>query len=490
VDGPEKPALGGDAAELAALRARVALLEAQLGRRREGTVEREEFLRRAFEDAPIGMALVGLDERIREANASLCAMLGYTHAELLEKTVPEITHPDDRLVEAQPKGDMKAGESLSFVVEKRYVRADGSTLLGRLSVTALHDEQMRPIWFLGQLEDVTRERAAEQARFTREQQFRALFDHAFDAYVLVAAEGRVQGLNGPARLLFPGLAQGDAVPGAIAAAVAQLLDPRAVELPPVAELRIETPRGVVEAEGRFARIPLSEGRGGMVALRDVTARRRAERSLETALADVSRTLSEREILLKEVHHRVKNNLQIISSLLAMQADRADEVTQSALRESVMRVRSMGLIHQLLYSSDNFASVDLARYASDLAAQVRSTLDRDARIAVESSPVRVPLETAIPVGLVLNELLTNALKHGRSADGVCRVTVRVHETPGHVVLEVQDAGPGLPPDFEARRRSSLGQRVMRGLTDQLGGQLSHRSEGGAHFVLRVPPSRGG
>jgi PAS domain S-box-containing protein len=488
VDGPEKVPPGGVEAELGALRARVALLESQLGRRREGPIEREEFLRRAFEDAPIGMALVGLDERIREANASLCAMLGYSRDELLAKTVPEITHPDDRAVEAQPKGEMKAGQSLSFVVEKRYVRADGSTLLGRLSVTALHDEHLRPVWFLGQLEDVTRERAAEQARFTREQQFRALFDHAPDAYVLVGADGRVQGLNGPARLLFPDLSFADAVPEAIAAAVAQLLDARAVELPKVAELAIETPRGVVETEGRFARIPLSEGRGAMVALRDVTARRQAERALEAALADVSRTLSEREILLKEVHHRVKNNLQIISSLLAMQADGTDAATQSALRESVLRVRSMGLIHQLLYGSDNFASVDLARYAADLSSQVRATLDRDARVQVTAEPVRVPLETAIPVGLVLNELLTNALKHGRSADGVCRIEVRVRDSASDLVLEVSDEGPGLPPDFEARRRSSLGQRVMRALTGQLGGQLTHRSEHGAHFVLRVPKAR--
>ncbi len=150
------------------LRARVALLEAQLGRRREGVPDRDEVLRRAFEDAPIGMALVGVDERIAEANAALCHMLGYTRDELVRRTVPEITHPDDLTVEARPKDEMRAGASLAFVIEKRYVRADGTVLLGRLSVSALLDEHGRPAYYLGQLEDVTREREAERALRERE----------------------------------------------------------------------------------------------------------------------------------------------------------------------------------------------------------------------------------------------------------------------------------------------------------------------------------
>ncbi|MFO0626201.1 MAG: PAS domain S-box protein [Polyangiales bacterium] len=138
------------------LRARVALLEAQLGRRREGFPDRDEVLRRAFEDAPIGMALVGLDERIVEANAALCHMLGYPRDELVRRTVPQITHPDDVCLEARPKDEMRAGASLAFVIEKRYLRADGSVLVGRLSVSALLDEHGRPAYYLGQLEDVTR----------------------------------------------------------------------------------------------------------------------------------------------------------------------------------------------------------------------------------------------------------------------------------------------------------------------------------------------
>jgi PAS domain S-box-containing protein len=472
-------------ARVRALEARVAMLEHQLGRRRPGTYDRDEFLVRAFEDAPIGMALVGVDERILEANASLCAMLGYSHGELLRKTVPDITHPDDRLVEAQPKGEMKTGEALSFVVEKRYLRADGTVLTGRLSVTALYDEQLKPAYFLGQLEDVTRERAAEAARLTREAQFRTLFDHAPDALVVIDSGGVVQSINGPARRLWPDLSPGDLPPTVLQQSTTELL--AGDSLPPPSapfDLRIASADGVFEGEVRVAPLRLPDGRGLLVAIRDVTERRRAERALEAALADISRTLAEREVLLKEVHHRVKNNLQIVSSLLGMQADRATGATQAALTDSVRRVRSMGLIHQMLYSDGDLSKIELGQYARSLVAQLRSSLGAAALVEVEADRVEVSVDKAIPCGLILNELVTNALKHGRSADGTCRLQVHVRGDAKAFAMTVADQGPGLPADFESRERKSLGLQVIRALVRQLGAHLSHRSGDGAAFTLEV------
>ncbi len=472
-------------AQVRALEARVAMLEHQLGRQRPGTYDRDEFLVRAFEDAPIGMALVGLDERILEANASLCAMLGYGHRELLQKTVPEITHPDDLLVEARPKGEMKEGQSLSFVVEKRYVRSDGSVLTGRLSVTALYDEKLQPAYFLGQLEDVTRERDAERARLTREAQFRTLFDHAPDALVLIDARGAVQNINGPAQLLWPDLNPGDLPPAELSQASAALLA-ASPTLPPSDpfDIRIETRDSAFEGDGRVAPLPLPDGRGLLVAIRDVTARRQAERALAAALADVSRTLEEREVLLKEVHHRVKNNLQIVSSLLGMQADRATGETQIALTDSVQRVRSMALIHQMLYSDGDLAKVELGQYARSLVGQIRSSLGSSAEVAVEADRVEISVESAIPCGLILNELVTNALKHGSSADGVCRLRVEVRGEAQAFSVTVSDRGNGLPADFDSRQRQSLGLQVIRALVRQLGARLTHRNEGGAVFTLQT------
>jgi two-component system cell cycle sensor histidine kinase/response regulator CckA len=159
--------------ELARLRQRIEVLEQQLGKARTGVHDRDEFLRRAFEDAPIGMALVDLDERIVEANAALCQMLGYAREQLLQKRVPEITHPDDYSTEQQPKDDMNDGTTASFRIEKRYLRSDGSVMVGRLSVSALYDEHAKPVYFIGQLEDVTRERAL-QAQLVQAQRLDSL----------------------------------------------------------------------------------------------------------------------------------------------------------------------------------------------------------------------------------------------------------------------------------------------------------------------------
>ncbi len=466
----------GERVRIAELERRIAMLEAQLGRRRTGVYDREDFLTRAFEDAPIGMALVGLNERILEANASLCHMLGYTRDELLTKTVPDITHPDDANVEAQPKGAMKDGVALSFVVEKRYVRSDGSVLTGRLSVSALYDEHARPAYFLGQLEDVTREREAELARLMHETQFRALFDHAPDALLLFGADGQLSRVNGLAERLLH--SEGGVVPVQIEKAVrAVMAQPALARLGALEHLVSELGSETVESEARFGPIPLLDGEGVLVALRDITERRRAERALEAALSDVSRTLAEREVLLKEVHHRVKNNLQVISSLLDMQADSSDDTTRHALRDSVHRVRSMALIHQMLYSGDDLSNVDLGDYARALATQLKGALDAHSRLEMCTEHIDISVEDAIACGLIMNELVTNALKHGRSADGHCHLGVALTRDGELVKLSVSDEGPGLPADFETRQRGSLGMQVVRALVKQLGGKLTHMSRTG-------------
>ncbi|RLB54379.1 MAG: hypothetical protein DRJ42_09390, partial [Deltaproteobacteria bacterium] len=149
----------------------------------------QEFFQRAFEDAPIGMALVGVDERIVGANVALCRMLGYSREELLRLTVPQITHPDDLAVEVEFKAEAFGGGPGTFRVEKRYVRADGTVLIGRLSVSTIVDDDGAPRFFVGQLEDVTRERRAEEARRASEALFRALVENTTEVFVVVGADG-------------------------------------------------------------------------------------------------------------------------------------------------------------------------------------------------------------------------------------------------------------------------------------------------------------
>ena len=199
------------------------------------------------------------------------------------------------------------------------------------------------------------------------------------------------------------------------------------------------------------------------------------------LEETQRRLGEKEVLLKEVHHRVKNNLQVISSLLSLQSARiSDAGVKDALRESQNRVRSMALIHEKLYQSSDLAQVDFAGYLRSLvnflAQSYRQQADHVA-LDVQATSVRLDLETAIPCGLIVNELVSNSLKHafpdGRS--GVVAVSLQPDEI-GRWCLRVSDDGVGYVATPHTSR-SSLGLSLVETLTAQLGGTITVSTEQG-------------
>jgi len=211
---------------------------------------------------------------------------------------------------------------------------------------------------------------------------------------------------------------------------------------------------------------------------DITERKRAEAALDESLR-------EKQALLKEVHHRVKNNLQVISSLLRLEAGRsATPGTRDVLREMQGRILAMALLHETLYKSGEFGKVELAHYLRQLAEQffrAQSLGSGTVRLDLALDTVHVGIDQAIPCGLIVNEMLTNSLKHGftEGRNGTVRVAVRL-VAEGQVQLEVSDDGAGLPPDFESRRSRSLGLQLISDLARQLGGHLDIGSGPGAVF----------
>ncbi len=207
---------------------------------------------------------------------------------------------------------------------------------------------------------------------------------------------------------------------------------------------------------------------------------------ESAFKAIQSALAEREVMLREIHHRVKNNLQITASLLTLQADRcASDEARGAILDSSARVRAMALVHQQLYAGDDFANLSLDEVCRKLATLLRVSLAPDAMLAFSLVPVVVTIEQAIPCGLILNEFLTNALKHGRDTAGKVSITVELSETPFGVDLTVRDAGPGLPGALEELSTRSLGLQMIHALTRQLKGTLSVGNGPGACFTLHIP-----
>lgn len=218
---------------------------------------------------------------------------------------------------------------------------------------------------------------------------------------------------------------------------------------------------------------------------DISDRLAAQQRTESALR-------ERTVLLQEVHHRVKNNLQIIASLLNLQARNVAPEASQALQASQNRVVAMALTHQLLYERNDFSTLELGPYLRRLMASLRDAHGEirhrvDLRVDAPDSGLSIDLNQAVPVALVVNELLINALKHGFGVDGQGEVAVRAEWSDQRIAVTVADTGKGLPAGFDFRTFSSLGLRLVTLLTEQLGAEMRWPMAGqpGSVFTLLLP-----
>jgi PAS domain S-box-containing protein len=214
---------------------------------------------------------------------------------------------------------------------------------------------------------------------------------------------------------------------------------------------------------------------------DISDRKSKETRLEAAL-------KEKEILLGEVHHRVKNNLQIIQSLLYLQAAKVkDETLARLLRESQNRIKSMALIHQTLYESKDFARVDFGLFLDTLVPTLVSSYaieTSQVALSINAAEVSLPISAAIPCGLIVNELISNALKHAFPEGRQGRIAVDLRNEEGRtIVLSVRDDGVGLPVEFDLERAATLGLQLVRLLADQLGAEIEVSRSNPTWFNLR-------
>jgi PAS domain S-box-containing protein len=220
-------------------------------------------------------------------------------------------------------------------------------------------------------------------------------------------------------------------------------------------------------------------------VRDITPQKEAEDRLQASLL-------EKEVLLREIHHRVKNNLQVIQALISLQSRRLkDAQAVDMYRESQRRIRSMALVHERLYQSTNLSRIDFADYARSLVIHLFHSLLPDGRpveLKFDLEPVALDVNTAIPCGLILSELVSNALKHAFPEGRTGEIRVSLHRGPGPVVrLGVRDDGVGLPPGFDLGLSDSLGMQIVVTLVSQIEGRLRIGQERGSDFEVEFPES---
>jgi PAS domain S-box-containing protein len=212
--------------------------------------------------------------------------------------------------------------------------------------------------------------------------------------------------------------------------------------------------------------------------RDITRRKEDE-------AKLRKSLKEKEMLLKEIHHRVKNNLNVISSLLNLQSRYIkDKAALAVFRESQHRARSMALIHKMLYQSTDLKCIDFGDYIETLTRELFRTYvtGDNIELNLEVGNILMDINTSVPLGLIVNELISNSLKHAFPDNLDGEITVRFHKKGDQFHFAVADNGVGLPMDLDFKKPDSLGMRLVNALVDQINGTIELDRENGTCFTI--------
>jgi PAS domain S-box-containing protein len=237
------------------------------------------------------------------------------------------------------------------------------------------------------------------------------------------------------------------------------------------------------AEASISKVPVNGETIFTVILRDVTERVAADELIRNSLR-------EKEALLREIHHRVKNNFQVMSSLLGLQSRvTTHDLSKRMFHESQNRIHSMALLHESLYQSDDLSRIDFPEYIRQLSAHLFHSYgvsQHRVQLRTELSPLHLALDSAVPCGLIINELVSNSLKYAFPNGSTGEVRVELDEQPDHLIrLVVADNGIGLPGVVDLGAARSLGLRLVRTLADQLGAKLELQSSPGTKIQLTFP-----
>ena len=436
----------------------------------------QEMYRLLVEQIPAVVFMAHLDRGISDAYVSpqIEESLGYSQEEWLEDPIRwyDRIHPDDRQRWSTEAAEMfTTGQPLRS--DYRVVARDGHVVWFHCEAKLIRDARGNPTLLHGVAFDVTERRLSEE-------KFRGLLESAPDAMVIADQTGRIVLINSQAEHLF-GFSREELLHRPIEILIpdrfhahhaehraAYTGNPRMRPMGAGLELFGRRKDGT-EFPVEISLSPLLADEGMLVssAIRDISERKQAEERLRDSLA-------EKEVLLREIHHRVKNNLAVISSLFYLESTYTDDpATLSLLQESQDRVRSMALVHEMLYGSENLAAVDFSKYAGDLCAHLIDTYALPAgriRLTQDVESLRLNIDQAVPCGLALNEIMTNALKHAFPGGRTGTVHLALHQDGERCSLSIADDGVGISPNIDLNKHRSLGLRLIRTLARQLDGQV--------------------
>ncbi len=445
-----------------------------------------------YDLAPVGYFTLSEQGLILEANLTAAKLLGVTRRALVKQPLSRFVLPEDQDVNyLHLKRLFETGGRQ--VWEMRLVRKAAAPFWTCVEATTVQDADGASVC-RAVVSDISEPNRMRQELLNAHRRTIAILESISDGFNTFDHEWRCTYVNPAGAKML-----GRTVEELLGKSVWELW-PRAADLPfGVAFRRAVSENVPVQVEACYPD-PLNawfevrcypSPEGLSLFFSDITQRRRVEETRQKTVRELEAAVREKTVLLQEVHHRVKNNLAVISSLLSMKADATGSTeAKLALGESQQRVYSMALIHEHLYGSSHLDRIDFSDYARELAQGLYSAfVGEPGRISIEMDvdPIEIYIERAVPCALILNELLSNAFKYAfpGQRNGKIRVSFRESE-PGTLELAIEDNGIGLPAGRLAQLDTqSLGLRIVAILTKQLEGSLEQQACSGTRIVLRFP-----
>src|SRR6516162_2829670 len=440
----------------------------------DALAESEQRLAATYEHAGIAISEVDARGRLLRVNESTCAITGYAREELLQLTVFDVTHPDDRESDVDSYERQTAGAGHRYAVEKRLIRKDGRIIWVAVTSSTVRDGAGRFLYGIRVMRDITSGRHAQEALAASERRFRELLESLPAAVYTTDAEGRVTFYN-QAAVELAGEAPDTSKPGSGAGGRLRLYRPDGAPLandqsPMAVALRENRSVTGVEALAERAdgtRIPFI---AYPTPLRDEAGELIGAVNMLVDISERKQSEANQRMLLDELNHRVKNNMQMLHALLRT----AERETQSAEARAVLadagqRVGAMAAAQQVLYEAGNPITFRARDFLEGVCASARQAFTGNVSIEISQCPQeRLSNDTAMPLALILNELLTNAAKHGGDGRGHDTVRVALTREADAFVLSVEDEGLGF--DLQAVRGRASGLRLVEGLARQIRGHF--------------------
>lgn len=456
----------------------------------------EASFRSIFEQSRAGYLLSDPQGNLIKVNPAMGDMLGYSPGELEKVNFREITHPDDIAASNAGMVDLISGRRDSFGLEKRYLHKNGSIIWAFLTATMVRDSHGKPIYFISSITNISDLKRVENALRESQERYQMVFENSGTANSMFDTECRLI-LQNNLSLRRLGGSPGEAIgktplelfgPETGKSVFERMKRVLATGTAEVFETSFDLPEGRKWFRSAYQLIQDEGGRtaGVQVISQDITERKEAEEQIKKSLA-------EKETLLRELYHRTKNNMSVIIALLDLQASRFhDDRLQKEFLEAQNRIRSMALVHQKLYETKNLSQINLKEYILDLAQLLMQSYSISASkvtIKTDMEEVLVLIDTAIPCGLIMNELISNALKYAFPMGQNGEIKIGLHlNSQGKISLSVSDNGIGVHQGYDFRRSGNMGIKNIFILGEnQLKGKVVFENNHGVTCLIQFQDS---